>query len=161
VPLKLSDAITMDRARSRWIGIPSGQVVHDPVTGATGILHVQSTNPGQDSQLGFMHRYRPLAQRGPRQPKQQPLPADAELGVVLIDQSAQFTGVRAAETFLTHSSFIFSRLICWNSSASLSLHLLARVNSSLASSRSCRFPGSPGSVGWRARRRSHGSSTGH
>ena len=59
--------------------------------------------------------------------------------MVVIDQLAQFMGIRAAEIFLSHSSSICSRPICWNNSASLSLLFLPLVNSSLALSRSCFF----------------------
>jgi len=77
--------------------------------------------------------------------QQRTLAADAELGVVVIDQLAQFTGIRAAETFMSHSSYICSRPICWNSSVSLACHcslsllFLPLVNSSLAPSSSCFF----------------------
>jgi len=39
------------------------------------------------------------SRRGSRQAEQRTLPAEAELGVGVIDQFTQFTGVRAAETF--------------------------------------------------------------
>jgi len=45
-----------------------------------------------------MHRPGPVIKRGSGQAQERTLAADAELGVVVIDQFAQFTGVRAAET---------------------------------------------------------------
>jgi len=45
--------------------------------------------------------------------------ADAVLGVVVIDQLAQFTGVRAAETFFEPIQLHLLLTDCWNSSASL------------------------------------------
>jgi len=46
-----------------------------------------------------MHRHGLVIKRGPRQAQERTLPADAEHGVVVIYQLAQFTGVRAAEIF--------------------------------------------------------------
>jgi hypothetical protein len=40
-----------------------------------------------------------VIEHGPGQAQQRTLPADAEIRVVVIDQLAQFTGIRAAETF--------------------------------------------------------------
>ena len=58
-----------------------------------------SIDPGHDPQCRFAHRCLPVVQRRSRQPQQRTLPADAELIVVVIDQLAQFTGIRAAEAF--------------------------------------------------------------
>ncbi len=41
----------------------------------------------------------PVLERGPGQAQQRTLAADADLWVVVIDQLAQFTGIRAAEIF--------------------------------------------------------------
>jgi len=54
----------------------AGQVVHDPAATAAGILQVKGIDPGHDPQ------------RRSGQPQQRTLAADAELGVVVIDQLA-------------------------------------------------------------------------
>jgi len=46
-----------------------------------------------------MHRCGTVIERGSGQAHKRTLAADAELGVVVIDQLAQFTGIRATETF--------------------------------------------------------------
>lgn len=56
-------------------------------------------DPGHDRQRRFPDRCRLVIERGPGQAQQRTLPADAELGMVVIDQLAQFTGIRAAEIF--------------------------------------------------------------
>ncbi len=47
---------------------------------------------------------------------------------VVIDQLAQFMGVRAAEIFLSHSSSIWSLPICWNSSCPTTICLMQSAN---------------------------------
>jgi len=76
----------------------SGQVVHDPAATAAGILQVEGVDPGHEPQRRFTHRHRPVVERGSGQAQQRTLAADAELRVVVIDQLAEFTGVRATET---------------------------------------------------------------
>jgi hypothetical protein len=76
-----------------------GQVVHHPAAAAAGILQVESINPRHEPQGRSTHRCRPVIEHGPGQAQQRTLPADAEIRVVVIDQLAQFTGIRAAETF--------------------------------------------------------------
>jgi hypothetical protein len=77
---------------------------------------VESIDPGHDPQRRFPpYRYGLVVQRGSSQTQEQALPADAEIGVVVIDQLAQFTGIRAAENLLSYSRFICSRPIWWNS----------------------------------------------
>ena len=57
---------------------------------------LESDQPDRrDPQRRFPHRYEPVAQRGTSQTQQQALPADAELGMVVIDQIAQSTGIRS------------------------------------------------------------------
>ena len=60
---------------------------------------IQSIDPGHDPQGRFPHRCGPVIERGPGQPQQRALAADAEVRVFVIDQLAQFTGIRAAEIF--------------------------------------------------------------
>jgi len=73
------------------------------------------------------------------------LAADAELGVVMIDQLAQLPGIRAAETFFELLQLhlqppdLLEQLCLLGLALLLVLALLALVNSSLASSSSCRF----------------------
>jgi hypothetical protein len=64
-----------------------------------GILQVATIDPGHDPQRRFPKRYGLVVQRGSRQAQERTLAADAELGVVVIDQLAQFTGITGAETF--------------------------------------------------------------
>jgi hypothetical protein len=78
----------------------SGQVVHHPAAAVAGIFQVENIDSGHDPQCRFPHRYRPVVQRGSSQTEQYALAAaDADIEVVVIDQLAQFTGIRAAETF--------------------------------------------------------------
>jgi hypothetical protein len=77
----------------------SGQIVHHPAATAAWILQVERIDPGHDPQRRVPHRYRPVIERRSGQTQQRALPADAELRVVVIDQLAQFTGIRAAEIF--------------------------------------------------------------
>jgi len=69
------------------------------VGAAARVFQIESIDPGHDPQCRCRHRCGPVIERGPGQAQQRTLPADAELGVVVIDQLAQFTGIRAAETF--------------------------------------------------------------
>ena len=62
---------------------------------------------------------RPVIQSGLGQTQQRTLNTDSELGVIVMDQLAQFTVIGAAETFLSHSRSNCSQPICWNSSTSL------------------------------------------
>ena len=77
----------------------SGQVLHHPAATAAGILRVESIDPAQDTQRRFPHQFRTIIELGSGQAQQSALRADAELWMVVIDQLAQFTGVRAAENF--------------------------------------------------------------
>ena len=77
-----------------------GQVVHHPAAAPAGILQVESIDLGHDPQGRFPHRCGPVIERGLGQAQQRTLAAEAELRVVVIDQLAQFTGIRAAEIFL-------------------------------------------------------------
>lgn len=77
----------------------SGQVVHHPAAAAARVFQIESIDPGHDLQRRCRHRCRPVIERGSGQAQQRTLAADAELRVVVIDQLAQFTGIRAAETF--------------------------------------------------------------
>ena len=90
---EVSHSVTADRDPI------SGQVVHHPAAAAAGIFQVENIDSGHDPQCRFPHRYRPVVQRGSSQTKQHALAVDAEIGVVVIDQLAQFTSIRAAETF--------------------------------------------------------------
>jgi len=56
-------------------------------------------DPGHDPQGRCQHRCGSVVERRPGQTQQRTSAADAELGRVVIDQLAQFTGIRAAETF--------------------------------------------------------------
>jgi hypothetical protein len=53
----------------------------------------------RDPQRRFTHRHRPVIERRSGQTQQRALPADGELWMVVIDQLAQCTGIRAAEIF--------------------------------------------------------------
>ena len=77
----------------------AGQIAHHLAAAATGILQVEGVNLGHDPQRRFTHRHRPVIEPGPGQAQQRTLAAYAELGIVVIDQLAQFTGIRVAETF--------------------------------------------------------------
>jgi hypothetical protein len=91
---EVSHSVTADRDPI------SGQVVHHPAAAAAGIFQVENIDSGHDPQCRFPHRYRPEVQRGSSQTQQYALAAaDADIEVVVIDQLAQFTGIRAAETF--------------------------------------------------------------
>jgi len=77
----------------------SGQVAHHPAAATAWVFRIQSIDPGHDPQGRFPQRYGPVIERGSGQPQQRTLAADAEVRVVVIDQLAKVTGIRAAETF--------------------------------------------------------------
>jgi len=77
----------------------TGQVAHHPAATAAGIFQIENIDSGHDPQCRFPHRYGPVVQRGSSQTQQSTLPADVEPGVIVIDQLAQFTDIKAAETF--------------------------------------------------------------
>ena len=57
-------------------------------------------DPRHDPQGRFSYRRGPVIQRSPGKTQQQALLPDTEHGVAVIDQLAQFTSIRAVETFL-------------------------------------------------------------
>ena len=73
--------------------------VHHPAAATAWVFQIQSIDPGHDPQGRFTHRCGPVVERGPGQSQQRALAADAEIRVFVIDQLAQFTGIRAAEIF--------------------------------------------------------------
>jgi len=79
-----------------------GQVIHHSATASAAVLGVEHINPSHHRQRRFTHRWRLVVERGSRQPVQRPLPADAELGMVVIDQLVEFPGIRAAENLIRH-----------------------------------------------------------
>lgn len=78
-----------------WPGAPpcGGSRCTDP-PGSEGI------DPGHEPQRRFTRRCRLVVERGSRQAQQRTSAADVEPMVVVIDQLVQFTGIRAAETFI-------------------------------------------------------------
>ncbi len=90
---QVSDTVTADRDPF------SCQVLDHPPAATARIIQVERVDPGHDPQHGLTHRHRPVVERRSRYAQQSALPADAELRVVVIDQLAQFMGVRAAGIF--------------------------------------------------------------
>ena len=56
-------------------------------------------NPGHELQDRFARRHWPVVESRSRKPQQHTLPVDTELRVVLIDQLAQFMGVKQLRFF--------------------------------------------------------------
>jgi len=87
---------------STLIGRPSSRL-SKVLRLAAGLMRlrrqVESIDPGHDPQRRFTHRCGLVIQGGSRQTQQRTLAADAELGMVVIDQLAEFTSIRAAEIF--------------------------------------------------------------
>jgi len=77
----------------------SGQVAHHPAAPAAVSHKVVGIDPGHDPQRRFPDWCWLLVERGSWYAQQRTLPAYAELAMVVINQFAQFTGIRAAGTF--------------------------------------------------------------
>jgi hypothetical protein len=122
-----------------------GQVNDHPAAATAGIVQVQGVNPGHDPQYRFTHRHRPVVvERLSGNAQQHALPSDAELRVVVIDQLAQFMGVRAAEFFEPlqlhlQAADLLEQLCLFGLTSSLYMILLTLVNSSLEPPISSRF----------------------
>lgn len=90
------------RTRSRLIGIPlSRKAIDDQAATAAGIVQDDSIDHGHDPQRRFALRHRPLVQRGQGQAQEPTLAADAELGVVVVDQLSPFRGSERLRFFCT------------------------------------------------------------
>lgn len=103
--------------RGRAAGLLADRPSTHPAAAAAGSLQVESIDPPHEPQGRFTQRYRLLEKCGCGQDQRRSLAADTVIRVVVIDQCASFTGIRAAETLLSHSSSICTLLLCCNSSA--------------------------------------------
>jgi hypothetical protein len=78
-------------------------VAHPAAAAAAGILQEERINHGHDLQRRFPHRCQPVKERGPGQTQQGALPADAELWMIVIEQLAKLTRVKAAENLFLNT----------------------------------------------------------